>query len=193
LEGAGKAFCAGADLKDFPAMHRNPGAAAEFRQAMRIGIEAVAELTIPTVALIEGACFGAGVALAMACDLRVAGPGATFAITPAKYGISYPQEDVARLVGLVGRGQAARLLFGAATIDAAEALRIGLADLPSEGAEPFIAALQANSRASLGSLKRGIGLAAAGMTEDGDQDAGFDALLTGDELAEKLAALRPTR
>ncbi|HEX8583147.1 MAG TPA: enoyl-CoA hydratase/isomerase family protein [Allosphingosinicella sp.] len=193
LQGGGSAFCAGADLKDFPAMHRDPAAAAEFRQAMRDGIEAFAALAIPTVALIGGPCFGAGVALAMACDLRFAGAQARFAITPAKYGISYPQEDVARLVRLVGPGQAARLLLGAGTIDAAEAMRIGLVDGGIDKAEPFIAATLASSQASIASLKRGIALAAGGRAQDEEQDRTFDTLIAGDELAAKLSALRPKR
>jgi enoyl-CoA hydratase/carnithine racemase len=193
IEGRGSAFCAGADLKDFPAMHGDRAAAAALRQAMRDGIEAVAKLTIPTVALIDGACFGAGVALALACDLRFAGPDARFAITPAKYGISYPQEDVARLVRLVGPGQASRLLMGAAGIDAAEALRIGLADAPLQSAGAFIAAALANSAASLATLKRGIVLAASGVSQDDEQDRTFDVLVAGDALAAALAATATKR
>jgi enoyl-CoA hydratase/carnithine racemase len=124
------------------------------------------------------------VALAMACDLRFAGEGASFAITPAKYGISYPQEDIARLVALVGRGQAARLLLGAGTIDAEEALRIGLADLPLAQLDSFVAATRQNSAASFATLKRGIGLAVA---SDETQDRRFDGLVAGDELAAALA------
>jgi enoyl-CoA hydratase/carnithine racemase len=195
VAGAGSAFCAGADLGDFPSMHGDREAAARFREAMRHGIEGLASLQIPTVAAIDGPCFGAGVALAMACDLRVAGPRARFAITPAKYGISYPQEDVARLVGLVGRGQAARLLLGAGTIDAAEAMRIGLVDLHAPaGLEPLLAdlaaTLTANSAASLAALKRGIALAAGGAASDAEQDRSFDALMVGDELAHRLRTLR---
>lgn len=190
LEGKGKAFCAGADLKNFVGMHGNQEAAVDFRESMRAGIEAVAALPVPTLAAIAGPCFGAGVALAMACDLRFAGAGASFAITPAKFGISYPQEDVARLVGLVGRGQAARLLLGAVTVDARDALRIGLADLPLDALGGFVAALRANSSASFATLKRGIALAAAGIREDRDQDSRFDALIAGDELARALGPRR---
>ena len=111
---------------------------------MRAALDALRDLPIPTIASIEGPCYGAGVALAMACDLRIAGRGARFAITPAKIGISYPQEDVHRLVALVGPGQAARLLFTAETIDGAEAERIGLVEstMPREG--PIVAAILAN-------------------------------------------------
>ena len=195
VEGAGSAFCAGADLGGFASLHGDPDAAACFREAMRAGIERLAALPIPTIAAIDGPCFGAGVALAMACDLRIAGPDARFAITPAKYGISYPQEDISRLIGLVGRGQAARLLLGAGTIDAAEAVRIGFVELDApDGLEPLLSevagALIRNSADSLAILKRGIALAAAGVASDPEQDRSFDALMAGDELARRLAELR---
>lgn len=193
LEGEGTAFCAGADLGDFAGMHADPDAAAAFRLAMRDGIEAVAALPIPTIAAVDGACFGAGVALAMACDLRVAGERSNFAITPAKYGISYPQEDVARLVALVGAGQAARLLLGGVAIGAEEALRIGLADLPLSECGAFVEALGGNSASSFATLKRAIALAKAGAASDEAQDRRFDELIAGDELAAALEARRTVR
>jgi enoyl-CoA hydratase/carnithine racemase len=186
VDGAGSAFCAGADIKDFAAMLHDEAAASAFRLAMRDGIERLAAVPIPSVALIEGPCYGAGVALAMACDLRIAGPGAVFAITPAKFGISYPQQDVARLMALVGPGQAARLLYTGAAIDAREALRIGLVELLG-GSEDVIACIVANSAASLSTLKRSIRLAAAGPREDAGQDRAFDLLLASDELPSRLA------
>ena len=128
VTGAGDAFCAGADLGDFAAMRGDEAAVARFREDMRAALDALRALAIPTIAVIEGPCYGAGVALAMACDIRMARLGARFAITPAKIGIAFPQEDVHRLVALVGPGQAARLLFTAETIDGDEAKRIGLVD-----------------------------------------------------------------
>jgi enoyl-CoA hydratase/carnithine racemase len=186
LSGTGGAFCAGADLADFAAMREDEGARRRFREAMRAALDALSALPIPTVARIDGACYGAGVALAMACDLRVATAGARFAITPAKIGISYPQEDVSRLVALVGPGQAARLLFTAATIDGAEALRIGLADLD----ELDEAAILANDADSLAALKQAIARAGEGVRSDPALDARFDALIGGAEMARRLEALR---
>jgi hypothetical protein len=83
-----------------------------------------------TMAWIDGPCFGAGVALAMAADIRVASPAASFAITPAKMGIGYPQEDIARLVDLVGPG-----LGRPAMLFTGEAIRCrgGGADRPCRG------------------------------------------------------------
>src|SRR5690606_8347347 len=151
---------------------------------------ALRALPVPTVAAIDGACYGAGVALAMACDLRLAAPDAPFAITPAKIGISYPQEDVHRLVALIGPGQAARLLFTGLSIDGAEAARIGLVDLAASAAEreEAIAAILANGAESLATLKRALRLAAKGVRSDPAQDHQFDALLGGAELARRLEA-----
>ncbi|MDB5692385.1 MAG: enoyl-CoA hydratase/isomerase family protein [Alphaproteobacteria bacterium] len=193
--GTGAAFCAGADLGDFAAMGEDAAARTSFRLAMREALDRLASLEMPTLAAVDGPCFGAGVALAMACDLRIAGPGASFAITPAKFGISYPQEDIGRLVGLVGPGQAARLLLGAGSVDAAEAARIGLveilaADSAREEAERLACAIVAGSPASHRALKRGVRLAAAGMASDERQDRDFDDLLGSGELAQRLAAAK---
>ena len=197
LRGAGGAFCAGADLADFPAMQADAARRTAFREEMRSALDAVRDLPMPTIALIDGPCYGAGVALAIACDLRIAGPSAAFAITPAKFGISYPQQDVHRLVSLVGAGQAARLLLGAVRIDAAEAERIGLVELCREDPEAelaaFVEALLANDAGSLATLKRAIALAARGVRDDAEQDARFDALIAAPAFAARLEAARGPR
>lgn len=190
VTGAGSAFCAGADLSDFALLQSDEAARARFREEMRAALDALRGLPMPSVAAVDGSCYGAGVALAMACDLRMAGAAARFAITPAKYGISYPQEDVHRLVELVGPGQAARLLFTGAAIDAAEAARIGLVEFADGGLEAVIGVLLANDRDSLAALKVGIRLAAQGRRSDTGQDRSFDSLFTGAELARRLEALR---
>jgi enoyl-CoA hydratase/carnithine racemase len=190
VTGAGGTFCAGADLADFTAMRGDPAATAGFRAGMRAALDRLGALAIPTIALIEGHCYGAGVALAMACDIRVAAPNAAFAITPAKIGLSYPQEDLHRLVALVGPGQAAQLLFGGQAIDGAEALRIGLVDAAMPAEQDLIAAILANEPASLAALKQAIAGACAGVRSDPEADRRFDALIGGEALARRLEALR---
>ena len=194
----GGAFCSGADLASFDAFREDPASRSAFREAIRSGLDRLGRLRIPTVAVVDGACYGAGVAVAMACDIRFAGAGAAFAVTPAKLGISYPQEDVHRLVRLVGPGQAARLLFGAQSIDGAEAERIGLAERYcrtglAECVQSFAEAIAANGAESLAVLKRGIRLAAAGVEADEAQDRSFDDLLGSDDLFERLGAHRSRR
>lgn len=198
LCGAGGAFCSGADLGDFDLMRERPDDRSGFRRAMRNALDRFADLGIPSLAVVEGACYGAGLAVAMACDIRFAGADARFAVTPAKLGISYPQEDIHRLVALVGPGQAARLLLGAQSIDAAEAERIGLvehhfANDIDEAVAAFADAVRANDPASLATLKRGLGLAAAGKAQDSEQDRIFDELLGGEALARRLEAHRTRR
>lgn len=145
-------FSAGADLRDLARLAEKPERRAPFRLAMRAAIDALAALPMPVVAAIDGGCFGAGVALALAADLRVASATATFAVPPARLGIAYPAEDVARLAARVGEAQAARLLFTAETIDADEALRIGLVDMIDDGAA-VADAIAANDPIALATLK----------------------------------------
>ena len=191
---AGGIFCAGADLSSFDRFRHEPEARAEFRQAIRSGLDRLRDLPIPTIALVEGGSYGAGVAVAIACDIRVAGPGAQFATTPAKLGISYPQEDVHRLVSLVGTGQAARLLFGAQVVDAREAERIGLVELfaedAPEAAEALARSIAGNELQSLRTLKRSIRLASRSILRDDEQDRTFDDLLGSDALFNRLAVHR---
>ncbi len=190
VTGAGGAFCAGADLGDFPPMRRDEALVSRFREEMRSALDALRGLAIPTLAVVEGACYGAGVALAIACDIRIAGNGSEFAITPAKIGISYPQEDVHRLLSLIGPARAARMLFTACKIHAEEAVAIGLADCQGTREEEIIEAILANDPDSLRTLKRAIALSADDIRTDAEMDARFDALLAGDEAARRLEALR---
>jgi enoyl-CoA hydratase/carnithine racemase len=194
----GGAFCAGADVSDFDRFAAEPDRRTAFRLAIRSGLDRLRDAPIPTIAVIEGPAYGAGLALAMACDVRLAAPGARLAATPAKLGISYPQEDVHRLVSLVGPGQAARLLLAAGTVDGPEAERIGLVELylPAgivEQAVALASQMAGNDPDSLRDLNRGIGLAAAGLRSDPEQDCSFDALLGSKALSERLAKFRKPR
>jgi enoyl-CoA hydratase/carnithine racemase len=184
-------FCSGSDLGEIAELADYPERRAPFRQAMRDALDPLAALPMPVIAAIDGDCFGAGVALALAADWRVAGPRAAFAITPAKLGITYPQEDVARLVALVGRGQAARLLCGATRIDAAEAARIGLVEVLAEDAMDQARAIAALSPASLRALKAAV--ARAPLGHDPALDQAFDDAFGQQDLREGLAAFRERR
>lgn len=195
VSGAEGVFSAGADLVEFETFRGDAAACARFRTAMRRGVDALASLPAATLAWIDGPCFGAGVALAMACDIRLASPAARFAITPARMGIGYPQEDVARLVRLVGPGWASRLLFTGAAIDAAAASRIGLVEDVAEpdGLQALIDELAAADPASIATLKHAVALAAAGVATDEAQDRRFDTLLGSDAFAGRLSRRRAGR
>jgi enoyl-CoA hydratase len=180
-------FAAGADIAEMAGLATDEPARAEFRQAMRRAIDGLANAPAPVIALIEGGCFGAGVALAAAADIRIASPSARFAITPAKLGIGYPAEDVARIVTLIGRGQLARLLLSAALIDTAEAARIGLVDMlgGEVEAQALAEAINANAPSAVSLLRATI------RGQAGTAD--FDAAFGGAAFAEGLAAFREKR
>jgi len=188
-------FCSGSDIGEIAALADDPALRAPFREAMRDALEPLAGLPMPVIAAIDGDCFGAGVALALAADLRIAGPRAVFAVTPAKLGITYPQEDVARLVALVRPGQAARLLYGAARFDAAEAARIGLVEILADDAAgqalAVAQAIAALSPSSVAALKTAVARAPQG--HDPALDALFDAGFAGGDFREGLDAFRARR
>jgi len=183
-------FCSGADIGDLEMLGSDPVMRARFRTDMAVAFEALATLPIATIAAIDGGCYGAGVALALACDIRIAGPRASFGITPAKVGIVYPAGDVARLKALVGPGQAARLLSSGMTIDADQALAIGLVEERAASADEAALALAgtiaANSRSSVAGLKRIL----AG---DPAADQMFEDAFGGRDFLEGVAAFRERR
>lgn len=182
-------FSAGADVREFERLQAEPVLRSRFREAMRAGIEAIAALPMPVIAAVDGGCFGAAVALALAADIRIAGDSAEFAVTPAKLGLAYPREDVARLAAQVGAGMAAMLLFTGDRLRADEAQRIRLVELKARDAGEAAAALArtiaGNAPGAIRLLKR---------TLRGEQtDRGFEDAYGSDEFAEGLAAFRERR
>jgi len=128
LRGAGdEAFGAGSDISEFPE-RRFGTAAANYDNTEHAAWEAIASLPMPVVAAIHGPCMGGGIAMALHADIRIAADDARFAVPPARLGIAYPKEAVARLVSLVGPGRAKLLLATARVIDAETALSYGLVD-----------------------------------------------------------------
>ncbi|MFD7611556.1 enoyl-CoA hydratase/isomerase family protein [Streptomyces sp. NPDC059828] len=126
LTGAGSTFCAGADISSLRA--HSPGADEDPQSLAVRAEEALAAFPKPTIAAVRGYCVGGGCQLAAACDLRFAGEGASFGITPAKLGIVYPASSTRRLVGLVGPATAKYLLFSGELVGSERALRTGLVD-----------------------------------------------------------------
>jgi methylglutaconyl-CoA hydratase len=126
LAGEGKHFSAGADLAW---MQRASEASLDWNVAdarrfagMLARIDACAK---PTLARVQGAALGGGVGLACACDIAIAGEGASFAVSEAKFGI-LPAVIGPYVVNAVGRRQARRLALTTTRIGASEALAIGL-------------------------------------------------------------------
>lgn len=118
LAGNGPHFCAGADLK-----------AAEpltFAGHLRAALDALREVPCVTIAAVHGAALGAGMQLAVACDLRVATPDARFGIPAAKLGLMVDHWTVQRVAALCGEGSARAVLLACQEIAAPEGAALGL-------------------------------------------------------------------
>ena len=159
-------FAAGADIREL--LDRSGDA--DWRAANQAAItRAQYELTRapkPVIAFVDGDCVGGGCGLAMACDLRVATSRARFGITPAKLGLVYPLHDTKLLVDLVGPAAAKRILFTGQLLDAAEALRIGLADLIEDSPDALVSAIAAASSHSARQTKAMIRRVLDGQADD---------------------------
>ncbi len=133
LTGAGRAFVAGADVAELArqtpleAKRRALYGQAVFRKFERS--------PKPVIAAVNGFALGGGCELAMACHVRIAGDAAKFGQPEVKLGICAGYGGTQRLARLVGRGRALQLLLTGETIDAQEALRIGLANRVVPNAE----------------------------------------------------------
>jgi enoyl-CoA hydratase/carnithine racemase len=138
LRGAGEqAFISGADISEFRALRADAAATASYDAVSGRAWAALMTTPQPVLAMIHGFCFGGGVAVALACDIRFASADARFAVPATRLGLSYPFESVERLVHVVGPTHAADILLSARTLSAADALHIGLVNrvLPAEELE----------------------------------------------------------
>ncbi len=124
VTGAGKAFVAGADIGEMSAM--NTLDARVFAIKGHGLMNAIENIEKPVIAAINGYALGGGCELAMACDIRLASEKAKFGQPEVGLGLIPGFGGGLRLPRLVGDGMAKYLIFSADTIDAAEALRIGL-------------------------------------------------------------------
>ena len=126
LAGAGRSFCAGADLNWMKRMAAF-GQDENLRDATALAamLRALYALSKPTIARVHGAAYGGGVGLIAACDIAVAVPEATFALTEAKLGL-IPATIGPYVIEAIGARQARRYFLTAERFGAAEALRIGL-------------------------------------------------------------------
>ena len=128
VTGAGRAFCAGGDVA-FMAELMNRRDAEEFSRILGAGrrvITAIRQMTKPVIGSINGPASGAGCNLAFACDLRIASNNATFSQSFAKVGLHPDWGGTYFLPRLVTPNKACEMFFLGESMDAAEALRLGI-------------------------------------------------------------------
>lgn len=118
-------FIGGADINEMCAL--NSSTAREFILKVHDACQALREIPVPVIAKIDGFCLGAGLEIAVSCDLRIATERSSFAMPEVKVGIPSVVE-AALLPGLIGMGRTRRLLYLAESIGAVEAERWGLVE-----------------------------------------------------------------
>jgi enoyl-CoA hydratase/carnithine racemase len=126
LTGAGdKAFVSGADVSQFGANRTEPAAQRRYNEVVEAAYQSPARATKPVLAQIRGICFGGGLGLAAACDLRICADDARFRMPAGRLGLGYSQAGVHRFVSLLGVQNTYDLFYTARVFDAPEALRMG--------------------------------------------------------------------
>ncbi|MFN0038374.1 MAG: enoyl-CoA hydratase [Burkholderiales bacterium] len=178
LTGAGAAFCSGGDVKSFARRAAGEAAAATFEQRvadLRTRMEIsrwLHEMPKPTLAVIPGPAAGAGLSLALACDLRIAADDAKLTTAFSKIGLSGDFGGSYFLNHLVGAAKAREMYFSGQVISGAEAQRIGLVNrvVPaaqlSEAARAWAAELAALPTIAIGYMKRNLNAGLRGSLSD---------------------------
>lgn len=118
-----KIWSAGHDISELPKSHRDP---LGWSDPLRVVIRAIEEFPAPIIALIEGGVWGGACEMALACDIIVATPQSTFAITPAKLGIPYNVTGLLTFMNAANLHTVKEMAFTARPLDAERALLVGL-------------------------------------------------------------------
>jgi enoyl-CoA hydratase/carnithine racemase len=200
IRGAGGAFASGADIAEFPTLFATHDSALAYGGLLEAATASIEAAPKPVIAAIEGYCIGAGLAVALACDLRLASANARLGAPPARLGLVYSLGDTRRLVAAVGPSAAKAMLFTGRLHEADEALRLGLVD-EVHPEDCWAAAVQATADAmaalsphSIGQAKAMVGLIQRGAAKETDETRSwFAEAATGTDFAEGLAAFKARR
>jgi enoyl-CoA hydratase/carnithine racemase len=204
IGGAGeKAFCAGADLgrraADTGGLEH--GGADSFRPAFEALLDTIVDLDCPVIAAVNGAALGAGMQLAVACDVRVVAPHAVFGIPAARLGVLLSSANVVRLVDVVGQSVARDILLTSRSLEIDEAERVGLvqrrADDTLTAARSLADEIASLAPLSISGHKRALNLIAAARAlpaTSRQQLSGLESqAFASDDLQEGLAAFTEKR
>ena len=194
LTGAGEAFCSGGDVKAMgkrnDSARETPTAEAQF-QELRERHHAIAgalrAMRKPSVAALPGPAAGAGLALALACDLRIAADTAFLTTGYANIGLSGDYGIAWLLTRVIGPGRARQLMLTSERVDAAAALQMGLVNK--------VVAREALNSAALemaGDLARGPSVAYAYIKDNLDEALTIDHATAIDREADRLLKSRTT-
>ncbi|MGW0019074.1 enoyl-CoA hydratase/isomerase family protein [Rhodococcus sp. NPDC003382] len=129
LTSSGRVFCAGADFADLT----GTSADLDYDRDLEDACASIRNSAVPVVAVVDGACVGAGVELATSCDVRIVGPRAWFRVPAVELGLLYNPASIRRVHATLPRTTVTRLLVLAERFDADDAVRSGLATHSADG------------------------------------------------------------
>jgi enoyl-CoA hydratase len=187
LTGAEGHFCSGADLTELEDV--------SFTSRLAEVLEHLAAAPVTTVAAIEGSCMGLGMQLAIACDVRVVGPAAKFAVPVAKLGLMVDHWTLDRVARTWGEGAARLMVLTATVLDSDDAWRLGFAQRRGDLADAQALATQAAALAPLSQVGSKIGFDAHhdNHAEVARYEAAFARAWASDDLAEGRRAFAERR
>ncbi len=188
ITGAGTAFCSGGDVKGMGA-HRKQSTldmsfdarVADLQERQRLLTGALVAVRKPTIAALPGPAAGAGLAIAMACDIRIAAQSAFVSTGYLRVGLSGDYGIAWLLTRLIGTARARELMFTAEKVDAERAERIGLFNRVVPDAE-----LRDTAFALARDMAQGPTLALRYMKDNLDEALAFDFATARDHEAERL-------
>ena len=134
VSAVGPSFAAGGDLREIRALAEAPDGAEEVLEAGRAALAALATMPTMTIAALDGAALGGGAELALACDVRFAGPSASLALRQARMGLCPAWDTTRRLTRLLGQAVASELLLLGQSQSAERLVALGLARAAPRGA-----------------------------------------------------------
>jgi enoyl-CoA hydratase/carnithine racemase len=135
IRGDGGLFSTGADVTDFAEGRSTAESGWVYDDLVEMTCRAVEGIRQPTIAVIEGICFGAGLSLAASCDLRIAGDDASFCVPAARLGLGYDMRGVARFNRIFGVSATTHMLLTADRLLAARAHALGAIQILAQTAE----------------------------------------------------------
>ncbi len=122
----GRAFSAGADIKDFDEHRYDSTSAARYAKAFESALDRIEKMGCPTISAIQGFCVGGGLELAAATDIRIATVGSKFGVPVARLGLTAGWDELRRMISVAGVPAVKYLLLSGRIIDIEEAKRFGL-------------------------------------------------------------------
>ena len=154
IRGSHGHFAAGADINEFAKLRSDADLARQYDEGAEKTLSLLADLDVPSIAMIGGPCIGGGCLIAFGCDLRVVSTSASLGIPAGRLGLAYPYAALERLVEVLGEPRALDLTLTGRIVGGVEAQANGLAQYCTPDAE-----LEMLTRSIAGQIARNAPLA----------------------------------